>query len=302
MSWKDDKDLGPWEFDEQPTKWGYLNNPRWSNNPKNSADSMSASEFCADRGISLNPEDTHVPCGHWHKEKTETEIEESATILTTDALWQQSLGVLKGSEIIGYGGMSDDSDTQYILGIINFDQELVAANLWNTTGSVSGLPGTSIVRSVKGVPTLFYYNQYENADGKDERHVFKLNENGVYSDSLVFVETSTLIEYTYSSSHWMAISTNGVIVVVNFMYAAGSPKVYGIYTRRSNDWGITWESVVNFNAIASYISIGCDSSGNFYIVAKDTNVSAVPFSMWQSTDGGASWNSISTVPTTPSIY
>ena len=67
MSWKDDKDLGSWEFDEQPDKWGYLNNPRWSNSRKSASDSMSASEFCEDRSISLNPEDTHKPCGHWHK-------------------------------------------------------------------------------------------------------------------------------------------------------------------------------------------------------------------------------------------
>lgn len=58
--WKDDKDLGPWEFTEQPDKYGYLNNKRWSSQ-------QDAQEFCEDIGLSLDPTHTHKPCGHWHK-------------------------------------------------------------------------------------------------------------------------------------------------------------------------------------------------------------------------------------------
>ena len=65
-NWEDDQNLGSWPFIEQPDKWGYLNNPRWSNGKKAAADSMSASEFCEGIGLSLDP-DTHKPCGHWHK-------------------------------------------------------------------------------------------------------------------------------------------------------------------------------------------------------------------------------------------
>ncbi len=70
MSWIDDnKNAGPWPFEEQPDVWGYLNNPLWSNHPKGAADSISASEFCEGKGIALDPEHTHKPCGHWHKKK-----------------------------------------------------------------------------------------------------------------------------------------------------------------------------------------------------------------------------------------
>jgi len=70
MTWIDDnKGAGPWGFTEQGDKWGYLNNPRWSNGKKGAADSMSASEFCEEKGISLEPEETHRPCGHWHKRR-----------------------------------------------------------------------------------------------------------------------------------------------------------------------------------------------------------------------------------------
>jgi len=62
MGWKDDKDLGPWNFTEQGDKYGYLNNKRWSSQ-------QDAQEFCEDIGISLDPTNTHKPCGHWHKDR-----------------------------------------------------------------------------------------------------------------------------------------------------------------------------------------------------------------------------------------
>lgn len=58
--WITYKDEGPWDFTEQPDKWGYLNNKRWSLQ-------QDAQEFCEDIGLSLDPTHTHRPCGHWHK-------------------------------------------------------------------------------------------------------------------------------------------------------------------------------------------------------------------------------------------
>ena len=48
--WKDDKDLGPWAFNAQENKWGYLNNKRWNY-----------------YGYDALDESQHNPCGHWHK-------------------------------------------------------------------------------------------------------------------------------------------------------------------------------------------------------------------------------------------
>jgi len=72
MSWIDDyKGAGPdgFSFVKQKEKWGYLNNPRWSNHPRGAADSMSASNFCdmlSLHSVVLNSS-THKPCGHWHR-------------------------------------------------------------------------------------------------------------------------------------------------------------------------------------------------------------------------------------------
>lgn len=58
--WKENKGLGPWDFIEQPDKWGYLNNPRWASLPE-------AQEFCESKGVISGSSNQHKPCGHWHK-------------------------------------------------------------------------------------------------------------------------------------------------------------------------------------------------------------------------------------------
>ena len=58
--WKDNKGSGPWDFTEQPNKWGYLNNPLWSSQQ----DSV---DFCEGLNIEAGSLDEHKPCGHWHR-------------------------------------------------------------------------------------------------------------------------------------------------------------------------------------------------------------------------------------------
>ena len=77
MSWKEDKDLGPvpWNFVKQPDKWGYLNNPRWTDTPE---DPVSYSDDPGSEPQVWTPPDgssivtgqtagRHLPCGHWHR-------------------------------------------------------------------------------------------------------------------------------------------------------------------------------------------------------------------------------------------
>lgn len=74
MSWKDDKDLGPWTFNKQPNKWGYLNNPRWQPQPVDPVsytgnELNEPQEFTPLEGNTVSQkygEDKHNPCGHWH--------------------------------------------------------------------------------------------------------------------------------------------------------------------------------------------------------------------------------------------
>ncbi len=82
--WKDDKNLGPWPFVPQPNKWGYLNNPRWTNPAEkfvkggtHDYDGRESAEpqIFTPPGLvppySRGSESTHFLCGHWHKKTTE---------------------------------------------------------------------------------------------------------------------------------------------------------------------------------------------------------------------------------------
>ena len=60
--WKDNKNLGPWDFVERGSKFGYLNNPNWT-------DQQDSINFSENLGYSIDSPTHHSPCGHWHKAK-----------------------------------------------------------------------------------------------------------------------------------------------------------------------------------------------------------------------------------------
>jgi hypothetical protein len=74
IDWK--KVIGPWPFTPQLSKWGYLNNPRWQQNGRNSAlDNYDGNESSEpqiwpmpDKTIAYTIGDQikHSECGHWH--------------------------------------------------------------------------------------------------------------------------------------------------------------------------------------------------------------------------------------------
>lgn len=95
--WLENKGAGPWPFTEQLDKWGYLNNPRWSAQ-------QDAQEFCEKVGLSLNPSDQHLPCGHWHKGPAVSESGEEfydACSLEPFFDWSESV---PSESFIGYSG------------------------------------------------------------------------------------------------------------------------------------------------------------------------------------------------------
>jgi len=59
-NWKDNKGSGPWDFVERGNKFGYLNNPDWT-------DQEESVDFSENLGYSINSTTHHSPCGHWHK-------------------------------------------------------------------------------------------------------------------------------------------------------------------------------------------------------------------------------------------
>jgi len=131
MSWiTDNKGQGPWSFTEQPNKFGYLNNPRWSSLPK-------AVEFSEAVGNPIDTTDTHKPCGHWHKNSGDEVITVTRTSTTifyesiTGWWWQPSVDVREG--VIGLVPMRYDNDpNDGIVGLV-YDVE---TSTWSNRGEV----------------------------------------------------------------------------------------------------------------------------------------------------------------------
>ena len=116
--WKTYKGSGPWDFTEQPTKWGYLNNPLWSSQ-------QNAIDFCKKHGLPLNP-DSHKPCGHWHRNPTE----DAYISIGYDWWWQPSIDVYCNT--IGMVPMRYDDDGARA-GIIGMIYE---GGIWKCRGIV----------------------------------------------------------------------------------------------------------------------------------------------------------------------
>lgn len=82
MSWVDDnKGEGPWPFTEQLDKWGYLNNPRWTDAPGPPVN-YTGREDEEPQVWDIGDQNNHIvvankfskdhkPCGHWHKKPIE---------------------------------------------------------------------------------------------------------------------------------------------------------------------------------------------------------------------------------------
>lgn len=91
MSWiTDNKGLGPWDFEEQRNKFGYLNNPKWVNP---GAEPVDYTHYKSDEPQVWDPKNEsggsagvltiHRPCGHWHKD-----TDDLGLIATPWAYWK----------------------------------------------------------------------------------------------------------------------------------------------------------------------------------------------------------------------
>jgi len=177
--WKDNKNLGPWEFEEQPNVWGYLNNPRWSSQ-------QDAKEFCETVGVQLNPTETHRPCKHWHKHSGD----EAITVIRTspapdinigsEYYYQPSVDVYDGK--IGMVSMRVDYETtDAITGHIYEDGAWKCLGLAKTT-IMSDEPQTCRLTD----DYMAYYCARQNYDSGNDYsmrlYVFEEGEEPRYTD------------------------------------------------------------------------------------------------------------------------
>jgi len=156
MSWKDDKNLGPWVFAEQPDKWGYLNNPRWMQTPSApinySGNESNEPQIWTPAGSRHDAEGSnqHFPCGHWHKQGGM-----SRDTVLNESFYQQSIDVHHGR--IAMAGMIVDAP----YGMVCVEQRVDGT--WYSLGTLRNMtqyvqPNTLRISSDDGY--IAYYSSY----------------------------------------------------------------------------------------------------------------------------------------------
>ena len=288
MSWKDDKNLGPWPFVEQPDKWGYLNNPRWSSQ----ADAIA---FCQACGLSLDLPGQHLPCGHWHKTPVyvTTEEEIPPTPVSDCVGGWSKVEMSDNAKYISLAGpycicRSDDFGVTWA--------SVLEGNFFEIGMSADGKYQTAIARSDTN-SDVWFSDDYGltwamDTPGEYSYKGIAISSDGQYQ-TLVTWADQILISSDYGSS-WtargltkyyfdVAMSSNGQwqVVISN-----------GGFVYVSNNYGLTWTEV--WFAFWGPVGDGCFpyricmSSDGSVIVGAAASASSWG-SHYYSADHGASW-------------
>lgn len=298
MTWIDDnKGQGPWDFTEQPDKFGYLNNHRWSNSPKGAADPISASEFCEEKGIALDPEGQHIPCGHWHKNPTYT-----PSINLGKLYWYQpSVDVLDGK--IGMVSMRVGYEvTDAITGFI-YD---VTEGTWKCLGIAS----TTILSAKPQTCRLAddymaYYCARQNYDsGYDysmRLYVFEEGEEPRYTDVWV-CDWGTGTPYYAGEGYFyntMDCVGDRIVCTALIWEVAGVDFKYW-QVKVSNDQGLTFSTTWTFpdalTAVASgyydRVYLRMSKDGIVWLLYVRAMGTTTMVELWKSNAGATSWTKI----------
>ena len=288
MSWKDDKNLGPWKFSEQPDRWGYLNNPRWTKDPK-------AVDFASKVGLSAGPTARHTPCGHWHKKK-ETAVQPSYDDIS-HWWWQPCIDVYENTIAIipqWYEGEATDS-------IVCLVYDIPSAT-WKSYGEyriqvVYGSPQECRISSDGSVYHFGSVYKYEDQVSGDP-----VLENNIYLPIIKFVEGKdpeyiNLWEGNYDTGIPCAFYdyeyTDAIDVIGSRIVCAARLKkengdsVNKHQVKISQDAGAsftTWEFPNTLSGV-QYLKVKMDSNGICYLLRLFGSAPDNEFEVWKSNSG-----------------
>jgi len=128
--WKATKGAGPWPFEKQGEKCGYVNNPRWTGSP-----------VPPSRTMAQAPDGDHEPCGYWPKSESVPSAPANLYGLTTT-----------GTEI-----WATYYDGQALHWVGSYDSPIDANGLALYNGNlitVAGVGATAVIREVSTAPPL----------------------------------------------------------------------------------------------------------------------------------------------------
>jgi len=308
MSWKDDKDLGPWEFEEQSNVWGYLNNPRWSS-------LREAVEFSEAVGNPIDPTETHRPCKHWHKG------DDAVTVTTTSPapdinigtnLWyQESIDVHNG--IVGMIGMAyvGDGVSDGIVAEI-YDVESKTFQCWGVVRNMFVHYATPNTCRISSNGYIAYYGSM--SDFKNGG--YWVDSDWSYSMRLYIFEEGEEPRYT---DVWSCEWGTGTpyecwdYAIYDMMDCIGDriaclayvQEIDGVahnkwMVKTSEDAGLTFPTEYSFPTFAAWAYEGSiahklrmSNDGTIWVVHL-VNAADPPYyaQLWKSTDGGVSFTKI----------
>jgi len=290
MGWKDDKDLGSWNFTEQGNVYGYLNNPRWSSQ-------QDAREFCEQMGISLNPTETHRPCKHWHKG-----IPLVPTYVSIIGNWWQQ-DVLYGDDgLIYLTAVNWDKTPNYVGISINDATDVKELLMYTGSDDTLTIDGVELAYDYGYPPSITKASDFTVIVGGE---VWTVPDGDSDSTNTVIcgVKRDGVDEYWHMVVNKLAEKKVGDVSNINVRYGyAGEVYEGGVIIAcydywsyvasearlcviRSTDYGVTWNSeiIVATNKGEGILKKGDDSK--LYLVTYKTGYVYV----YISSDQGATW-------------
>jgi hypothetical protein len=292
-NWKKYLGEGPWPFQKQKNKWGYLNNPRWVN-PGVAPISYDGNESAEpvvwnlpNQSIaqSKGTQNTHNPCGHWHQPVTVLEF--PAPIIT---MWQQTIDIKESGTFLSVGAPSID-ETTLVVALVNYNTDSIIRYNSQVYDLAKGEPGCSLACLNGSIKTALYINTVFDADSINSIMLLGVDENTSWQSAVVSTagDFSTYINETINA-HQMCITDLGLLCIV---YQLADDVSEYSYIKTSNDYGKTWNIAYlieeNYRV---YYSIFSYNNVLYYINATGSK----PFILYKSSDNGVTWSEVATTP------
>ena len=294
MSWKDDKDLGPWEFEEQPNKWGYLNNPRWSSK-------TDAQEFSEAVGNPIDPTDTHKPCGHWHKGDNVTTVIGPAPDINIglEYFWQPSIDVLDG-KIALVSKRNDYEATDEIVSLIYENGSWVS---WgkDSISMISMVPSTCRLAD----DYMAFYGACQGYDdGNDYSmriYIFKEGEDPRYTDVWTCNWSTGTPFYVADGYDYNTMDCSGDrIACAGLVWEVAGVDYKYWQVKVSNDQGLTFDTTWTFPDALTATATGywdrvfvrMSEDGIVWLLYVRAMGSTTMVELWKSNVAATSWTKI----------
>lgn len=203
--WMSYKGEGVWDFVEQPNKWGYLNNSRWTESPEapvqydqNPLEEPQIWEGYKSSKASDANGTNHVVCGHWHKFSPDifTSAEETikANIYLINTFGADIYGVYFNGSNLTFIGTYESPSEKDINGLDLYEGNLI---------TIAGAGSNAEVRLVNTVPvnnTLNLIQSYTPFNAYDIRAPEGCN--------LTMGRTSTEYVYTGTAGELVVLDTH----------------------------------------------------------------------------------------------